>query len=163
MTTFYNWVVKLSVHVFFLSGPQTIFFWAPAFKWVRFMNAKYLTLGGLFWLFSFCMKQCIQCISFLNLFSFWFNRLHWQTMNSARIALCTGTSFQIWPILPELHAKTSQHFEENSTANFAVYLLLIPDEIFSFPEKIASTINLWWMLFFQERRIFHLEIEHDCI
>ena len=154
------WVVKLSVHVFLLSGPQTIFFWAPAFKWVRFMNAKYLTLGGLFWLFSFCMKQCIQCISFLNLFSFWFNRLHWQTMNSARIALCTGTSFQIWPILPELHAKTSQHFEENSTANFAVYLLLIPDEIFSFPEKNSIYCGCY---FFQERRIFHFEIEHDCI
>ena len=32
-----------------------------------------------------------------------------------------------------------------------------PDEIFSFPEKIAFTINLSWTLFFQERRIFHLE------
>ena len=162
-----DYILQLSCETFctciFSFRSSDYLFLGTSFQVGKIHECKIFNPWRTVWLFSFCMKQCIQCISFLNLFSFWFNRLHWQTMNSARIALCTGTSFQIWPILPELHAKTSQHFEKNSTANFAVYLLLIPDEIFSFPEKIASTINLWWMLFFQERRIFHLEIEHDCI
>ena len=160
MTTFYNWVVKLSVQCIFSFRSSDYLFLGTSFQVGKIHECKIFNPWRTV-LAVFILHETMHTMySFLNLLSFWFNRLHWQTMNSARIALCTGTSFQIWPILPELHAKTSQHFEENSTANFAVYLLLIPDEIFSFPEKNSIYCGCY---FFQERRIFHLEIEHDCI